>query len=116
MEEWEIDFNWLKVQHFVKDSLNVEELPSMETILFMIGLQDLGIITTKFTKEQKVGITSLGTCVVLSQYGYFERKGIDETGWPVWIELKPFNPKNDIEEQKTIKQAIIKYFEENYDI
>jgi len=116
MEKWEMDFNWLKVRHFIKDSLNVEELPGVETVLFMIGLQDLGIISTNFTKEQKVEITTLGTCVVLSRYGYFEKRGIDENGWPIWIEKKTFSPANEMEEQKIIKEAIIKYFEENYDI
>ncbi len=116
MEKWELDFNWLKIRHFVKDTMKVEELPNLETILFLLGLQELGVIVTRMSKERKVEVTTLGMCVVLSQDGYFEKDGYDDEGWPVWKELKPFVPKNEIEEEKILKELTIRYFEDKYDL
>jgi hypothetical protein len=116
MEQWEIDFNWLKVQHFVKDTFLKQDLPKLDTILFMIGLQEFGEIHKDFTKEDKLAITTLGMCEVLSEEGYFEKKGIDADGWPNWIEIKPFKPQNDIEAQIELKRLTILYFENYYNL
>ena len=116
MEKWELDFNWLKIRHFVKDTMKVEEMPNLETILFLLGLQELGIIVTQMSKERKVEVTTLGMCLILSQEGYFVKEGYDDEGWPVWKELKPFTPENDIEEDKILKELTIRYFEEKYDL
>lgn len=114
MEQWELDFNWLKVQHFIKDKFNKTELPKLDTILFMIGLQELGKIQEEYTKEEKLGITTLGMCQLLSMEGYFEKGGKEEDGWPIWIEKKPFEPENDIIGRDILKKLTIKYFEEKH--
>ncbi len=116
MENWEIDFNWLKVRHFVKDAFNASELPNLETILFLIGMQELGIAVTELSKKRKLEITTLGICKVLSLEAYFEKSGYDDEGWPVWKELKPFKPANDTEKEKILKQLTIKYFEDEYEV
>ena len=53
METWEIDFEWLKVRHIVKKSFAKKELPDLQTILFLIGVQELGSLRTEFSKEEK---------------------------------------------------------------
>jgi len=116
METWEIDFNWLKVQHFIKDKFGMSNIPNLDTILFMIGIQKLGKIKEDYTKEDKLGITTLGMCVILSQDGYFVENGYDEDGWPQWIEEKPFEPKDEIAGQIELKQLVTLYFENNYDL
>ena len=51
MEFWERDFEWLKVRHIVKDAMKKDSLPDLQTVLFLIGVQELGRIPkTKFTK------------------------------------------------------------------
>lgn len=116
MEQWELDFNWLKVQHFIKDKFDIQVLPNLDTVLFLIGIQQLGKINDDYTKEDKLGITTLGACVVLSQEDYFIQEGLDETGWPIWKELKPFSPANEIEGQIKLKKLVLQYFETNYDL
>ncbi len=111
MENWELNFNWLKLQHFVKDKFEMEVLPNIDTILFMIGIQKLGRLQEEYTKEDKLSITTLGMCEVLSLEGYFEDNGIDDEGWTVWIEKKPFEPKSDAEGQEMLKRLSITYFE-----
>ena len=39
MENWELDFEWLRVQHIVKDAMRRETLPDLNTVLFLIGIQ-----------------------------------------------------------------------------
>lgn len=114
MEQWELDFNWLKVQHFIKDKFNKTELPNLDTVLFMIGLQELGKIQKEYTKEDKLGITTLGICQVLSLDGYFEKTGKEEDGWPIWAEKKSFEPENDIAGRNLLKKLTIQYFEEKH--
>ena len=111
MEKWELDFNWLKIQHFVKDKFNKESLPKLETVLFITGLQELGKIPEDMTLEKKLDITTLGIYKVLSLGGYYEEIGRDKDGWPLWKELKPFEPANEQERQNILKKYIIEYFE-----
>ncbi len=116
MENWELNFKWLKLQHYVKDKFTMEVLPNIDTVLFLIGIQKLGRIQDDYTKEDKLSITTLGMCEVLKQEGYFEEVGIDDEGWPVWNELKPFEPKSDIEGQEILKMNAIEYFERDFDL
>lgn len=116
MEQWQLDLHWLKIQHFVKDKFRTNDLPKQDTILFIIGLQELGIMTKNLSLEQKLDITTSGTCQVLSLDGYFERAGLDKDGWIVWKQKKSIDVLDDSQKEFIIKQLIIKYFEDNYDI
>jgi hypothetical protein len=116
MEQWEIDLHWLKIQHFVKDKFRTNDLPKQDTILFIIGLQELGILKKHLSLEQKLDITTSGTCQVLSQDGYFERAGLDKDGWIIWNQKKSLDELDDSQKERIIKHLIIKYFEDNYNI
>ncbi|MGE5357006.1 MAG: hypothetical protein ACM3PT_12280 [Deltaproteobacteria bacterium] len=115
-QQWEIDFNWLKVQHFVKDNFRTNDLPKLDTVLFIIGLQELGLNKQKYSHEQKLDITAIGMMTILSSLDYFRKTGTDEDGWPVWTELKPYRPENDTVRQNELKALIAEYFEKKYDI
>jgi hypothetical protein len=116
MEQWELDLHWLKVQHFVKDKFKTNDLPKQDTILFIIGLQELGILKKNLSLEQKLDITTCGTCQVLSIEGYFERAGLDNDGWIIWEQKKSLDEFDDSQKERIIKLLIIKYFEDNYNI
>lgn len=115
MEQWEIDFNWLKIQHFVKSKFKTDSLPKLDTVLFIIGVQELGVIRDNLTHEEKLGITTLGTITVLSREKYFEKKSIDEDGWPIYNQLKPYNPLSETERQNQLKVLINRYFNDNFE-
>jgi len=82
MEEWQLDFKWLEVRHYVKDSLSRTELPDLNGILFMIGIQELGRWQEKFTKEEKQDLMHIAVCRLLSIDGFYEFAGRDADGWP----------------------------------
>lgn len=116
MEQWEIDFNWLKIQHFIKDKFKTPDLPKPDAVLFVIGLQELGILRKEYSHEQKLDITTLGTMTVLSSRGYFVQNGVDKDGWPLWQALKPYNHENETARNNELKILISEYFEQRYDI
>lgn len=84
----------------------------METILFLIGIQEFGQIKEKFTKEQKQDLMHVAICSLLSRSGYYELEGRDEEGWPHFRQLKPMPALNAREQENFLKDHILFYFEE----
>ena len=112
MEEWEFDFEWLRVRHLVKDQLNKKELPNVNAILFLIGIQELGRWKPEFTKEEKQDLMHIAVCRLLSYDGYYEFVGRDADGWPHWENLKPVKITGVKDQEQLLKEFIIRYFKE----
>src|ERR1044071_10509106 len=72
--------------------------PDMETVLFLIGIQEFGQIKEKFTKEQKQDLMHVAVCKLLSQSGYCELEKTDAEGWPHFKQLKAMPEMNTIEQ------------------
>ena len=86
--------------------------PDMETILFLIGIQELGQPDRKFTKEQKQDLMHVAICRLLSNSGYFEFEKKDEEGWPHYKQLRPMPDMNPIDQENFLKDHVLLYFEE----
>ena len=112
MEEWQLDFEWLRVRHLVKDILKREELPNMNAILFMIGIQELGRPQVEFTKEEKQDLMHIAICRLLSYDGLYSFVGRDEDGWPHYEQLKTNNTKGVKNQELLLKKKVIQYFTE----
>lgn len=89
-----------------------EKKPDMETILFLIGMQELGNIRPKFTKEQKQDLMHVAVCRLLQPSGYYVQEGLDADGWPHFRQLKPMPVMNPIEQENFLKDHILLYFDE----
>jgi hypothetical protein len=87
--------------------------PDLETILFLIGIQELGDIRAKFTKEQKQDLIHIAICSLLSQSGYYELEGADADGWPHFRQLKSMPVMNMIEQENFLKDHVLLYFGQN---
>ena len=87
--------------------------PDMETILFLIGIQEFGDIKAKFSKEQKQDLMHVATCSLLSQSGYYELEGVDQDGWPHFKQLKSLPIMNLFEQEGFLKDHILLYFEQH---
>jgi hypothetical protein len=86
--------------------------PDMETILFMIGIQELGDIRKKFSKEQKQDLMHIAVCTVLTPSGYYEMEGVDADGWPHFRQLKEL-PKYNLKDQEDfLKDHVLMYFQQ----
>jgi len=103
-----LEQGWQKVQKIVFKKFG-EKLDA-QTILFLIGLQELGMTQKNFKKEQKLDVIHIGICTVLSPFGYYKFIGKDEEGWPHFKNIKKL-PNNIIGEEQDnfLKKAIINY-------
>jgi len=86
--------------------------PDMETILFLIGIQEFGDIKEKFTKEQKQDLMHVAVCSLLSQSGFYELEAVDEDGWPHFKQLKPMPEMNMIDQENFLKDHVLLYFDQ----
>ena len=110
MEQWEFDFKWLRVRHYVKECFKKESLPDLNAILFVIGLQELGFWAKKVTKEDKEALMHIAVCTLLSKRGYYEFEGRDEDGWPHWKATRKIDIRGVKEQERILQEEIIGYF------
>ncbi len=108
IEEIDVNIEWIKVQLFMRKRF--EEVLDVQTILYLIGLQELGMNHQLLKKEQKVDIIHIGVCSVLLPLGYYQKLGLDNDGWPHFKNIKKL-PNEIVGEHQDVfmKKAIIKY-------
>jgi hypothetical protein len=110
-KKFERDFHWQRVRHFVKDRMGKEQLPDLNTILLLIGIQESGIIKKEYSKEEKQDLMHVAVCELLEKKGYFEFVGRDEDGWPHYRHLKPLEVTGADEQEEYLKESVIHYFD-----
>ncbi len=97
----------------LKLSEQFDEEPDLQTILFLIGVQELGQGFKKFAKEEKQDLMHIATCALLSQFGYYELEGVDDEGWPHWKPVSKLPPLKLGQQEQLLTQAVIEYFEKS---
>ncbi len=105
--------DWKKVVDFFKKKFTDGEEPEMDTILFLIGVQELGRVKPSFTKDEKVNLMHIATCKLLEPYGYYKFDKFDEDAWPHYKRVKLLPKMKAKEQEDLMKEAIISYFKEN---
>lgn len=86
--------------------------PDVESILFLIGLNIVGIVNNKISKEQKQDLMHVAVCSILSSSGFYEVSFIDDDGWPHFNQLKDLPVLNVFEQENFLKDHILLYFEQ----
>jgi hypothetical protein len=114
MEEWQLDFEWLRIRHFVKDKLKQDKLPDLNAILLLIGIQETNIVRPTYSKEEKQDLMHVAVCSLLAQDGYFELEGRDQDGWPHFIQIKSVETQGEQEQETLLKTLAIRYFSTYY--
>ena len=84
----------------------------LQSVIFLIGVQELGLGARNFSKKEKLDLMHIAICRLLSQYGYYEFDGYDNAGWPQWKSLEKLPNLQSKEQDQLIMQAVIDYFEE----
>lgn len=103
----------LRFQKLVKKlELSFGEGLDVQAILFLIGVQELGLGYKKFQKQEKTDLMHIAICTLLEPHGYYEFQGKDEENWPHFILKKEIPALNEREQQHFIKEAILDYFSE----
>lgn len=108
----DLQSRWWKLEERLTERFGKK--PDVETVLFLIGIQELGDIKEKFTKEQKQDLMHVAVCTVLLPSGYYEFGGVDEDGWPHFKQLKAMPEMNPIEQENFLKDHVLLYFQ-NHD-
>ncbi|NRA11739.1 MAG: hypothetical protein HRT57_07280 [Crocinitomicaceae bacterium] len=85
----------------------------VQSILFLIGVNELGIGYKDFSKAEKTDLLHVAICTLLEPFGYYKFEKRDEENWPHFKFLKTLPNLDDREQQHLIKEAIIDYFEQN---
>lgn len=102
---------WQKIERFFEDNFETEKNPSIETLLFLIGIQELGSGTQKFTKDDKVNLIHIAVCRLLEPFGYYKFSHYVE-GWPHYETLEALPELKPNEQAILMKKAIIQYFQD----
>jgi len=86
--------------------------PDMEAILFLIGIQELGELNRKFTKEQKQDLMHIAVCTLFAQEPVIMSwKESMRTAGPHFRQLKALPVMTMPEQENFMKDHILLYFE-----
>lgn len=108
--DFELENKWRKVLGLFEEEHGELDATS---ILFLIGVQELGKGYVKLSKDKKLEVMHVGVCTVLEPYGYYEFIGDDKDGWPHYESVKKLPPLNNSEQQNLLKEAVVNYFEKS---
>lgn len=101
---------WAEVEAFFVTNFDTEKHPQIDTLLFLIGVQELGSGKQKYTKDDKVNILHIAVCRLLEPFGYYKFSHYDDDGYPHFEEVEKLPELKPNEQQILMKKAIIQYF------
>ncbi len=106
--EKDIEHEFSKIAKQLSDQFG--EGLDIQSILFLIGVQELGKGRMEFSKNEKLDVMHIAICTLLSPYGYYEYEGKDADGWPHWKVNEKLPALKSDQQQQIMKQAIVEYF------
>ena len=86
--------------------------PDLESILFLIVVQEVRGAVHTFTKEQKQDLMHVAVCTILGQSGYYEHEGWDEDGWPHFKQNKEIEQMDLFQQENFMKDHVLFYFDQ----
>ena len=84
----------------------------LDSVLFLIGVQELGKGYKKFKKDEKINLMHIAICTLLEPHGYYRFIGRDEDGWPHFEKVKTLPLLDEKQQEHLIKEAVVEYFTE----
>lgn len=103
-ERWELLVKKLSNQFADGDELD------LDSIIYLIGVQELGKVHQKFKKDEKVNLMHIAICRLLEPYGFYEFDYVDRDGWPHFKVKEELPPLKAGEQSVLMKEAIVNYF------
>lgn len=99
---------WQVLIDILTEKFGIE--PDLQAVLFLIGVQELGMGYKKFKKDDKVNIMHIAICTVLEPYGYYEFEGRDKDGWPHFKQKETLPFLKPTEQNNLMIKAVLEYF------
>jgi len=101
---------WKIVDRFFQDNFGTEPNVPIETILYLIGIQELGSGKQEYSKDDKVNLIHIAVCRLLQPFGFFDFSHYDDDGFPHFTEKEPIPELKPNEQSLLMKKAVIQYF------
>lgn len=102
---------WFAVRKFIKDRFG--KRPDINAILFLIGMNELGVFKEKWEKEEKQDLMHIALCKLFEDEGFYKFLYKDEEGWPHYQNLKPMPDIHLKDQEALLKEKIVQYFNKN---
>ncbi|MHB8260426.1 MAG: hypothetical protein ACYDCN_07930 [Bacteroidia bacterium] len=102
---------WTILTEMLAEKFGME--PDLQSIIFLVGVQELGMGYRKFKKEEKINIMHIAICTLLEPYGYYEFEGRDADGWPHFKTKEQLPFLKSAEQNNLMIKAVIEYFKKN---
>lgn len=114
-KDLEFDIKWQELLKKLEKVVG-KRPADLKSVLFLIGVQELGKGVKDFSKEEKRDLMHIAICKVLSLSGFYELEGLDENGWPHWKSKKKLPHFDILEQEKLLKMHVIEYFQDEIQI
>ena len=112
-KDLELARRWQGLLNQLQNSIG-KKPADLNSVLFLIGVQELGKGPIRFSKEEKQDLMHIAICKVLSFSGFYQLEGLDEQGWPHWKLIKKLPRFDTLEQEKLLKMHILEYFDKEY--
>ncbi|MEM6633831.1 MAG: hypothetical protein AAF694_29425 [Bacteroidota bacterium] len=107
--EQDLTIRWRTLEKWLEERFSKKM--TLESIIFLVGMRELGEIRKTFTKEEKVDLMHIAICRLFSQSGYYQLSHVDQDGWPHWDLVKPLPNRDIFSQEYLLKEHILAYFE-----
>ena len=101
---------WEQLVNILSDQFSQGENLDLDSIIFLIGVQELGQLHREFKKDEKLNLMHIAICRLLEPYGYYEFDFVDDEGWPHYNVKEQLPPLKAGEQSVLMKEAIVNYF------
>lgn len=101
---------WKHVEAFFQKNFDTETGVPIETILFLIGVQELGSGKQEYSKEDKLNLIHIAVCRLLEPFGYYKFSHYDNDGFPHFDEIEKLPELKPNEQSILMKKAVVQYF------
>ena len=108
-EEKSFAFRWYQVRNLVKEQFG--QRPDINAMLFIIGINEVGIVKDKWEKEEKQDLMHVAVCKLFAPDGYYKLTGVDDDGWPHYEAVQGIPKLNLKDQDELLKRKIVEYFE-----
>ena len=68
----ELKTKWNNLKTKLSVDFSENEIIDLDSIIFLIGIQELGQFQKRFNKQKKLEVIHIAVCKLLSDYGYYE--------------------------------------------
>ncbi|MFV0249186.1 MAG: hypothetical protein ACK5H1_09565 [Tenacibaculum sp.] len=104
-EKWNFVVSKLSEQFAGGENIGVD------SIIYLIGIQELGKGYQAFKKDEKINLMHIAICKLLEPYGYYKFDYFDQQGWPHYKTINKLPNLKPGEQSVLIKEAVVNYFE-----